>query len=363
MKLIVKIKKDFGSFVLRADFETQNGVMGILGASGCGKSMTLQCIAGVMTPDEGYIELNGKVFFDSKKKINLKPQERHVGLLFQNYALFPNMTVYQNLMLGIKPYEKDAKKRQQAVEEAMERFGLSDLRNHKPYQLSGGQKQRTALVRILLSKPQILMLDEPFSALDDFLRWNLELELVDILQEFSGITLFVSHNRDEIYRICDTVCVMQNGSCSPVISVRELFEIPKTMAAANLSGCKNFCRVRAVGEHAVEAIDWGLIFEVSQKIPQKLSVAGIRSHYFHLLEEGEGEGMQNVFSCIIEKNIDNLFSVILVVNPETAASKQRIRLELSDDAQRDKYLALQPGERIFVQVDPQDIMLLEDIEV
>lgn len=203
MGLYVKIKKDFGSFLLDTEFEAQEEVFGILGESGCGKSITLRCIAGVLTPDEGRIELDGTVYFDSEKKINLKPQERHVGLLFQNYALFPNMNVVQNLRTGLRKQKLNKEQEQKALHDIMEKFYLQGLEHHRPSQLSGGQQQRVALARILLAKPRILMLDEPFAALDEFLRWKLELELEDIIKEFGGTTLFVSHNRDEIYRICD----------------------------------------------------------------------------------------------------------------------------------------------------------------
>ena len=203
MSLQAELEKDFGDFKLCVKFDTADRVMGILGASGCGKSMTLRCIAGIVEPDKGRIVLDDTVLFDSEKNINLPPQKRHVGLLFQNYALFPNMTVRQNLMTGIRPYEKDKKKASDAVECMIEKFCLTGLENHRPSQLSGGQQQRVALGRILLSRPRLLMLDEPFAALDGYLRWQLELELKDIMEEFGGSTLFVSHSRDEIYRICD----------------------------------------------------------------------------------------------------------------------------------------------------------------
>lgn len=215
MSLYVDVKKDLGGFCLSINFEAEQEVMGILGASGCGKSMTLRCIAGVVKPDQGRIVLNGRTLFDWEKGINLPPQKRHVGLLFQNYALFPNMTVKKNLMMGLKAVEKDKKKAEAAVEEMIGRFYLTGLENHRPSQLSGGQQQRAALARILLTKPELLMLDEPFSALDGYLRWKLELELMDILKEFDGPTLFVSHSRDEIYRLCD----------GPVSWIRELLRL------------------------------------------------------------------------------------------------------------------------------------------
>ncbi len=189
MSLYVDVEKNLGEFRLSTRFEAENEVMGILGASGCGKSMTLKCIAGIVKPDRGKIALDGNTLFDSEKGINLPPQKRHVGLLFQNYALFPNMTVEKNLMTGLKASEKNKAKAKAHAADMMERFYLTGLEHHRPHQLSGGQQQRTALARILLTKPRLLMLDEPFSALDGYLRWKLELELMDILKEFGGTAL------------------------------------------------------------------------------------------------------------------------------------------------------------------------------
>mgnify|MGYP000325779989 CR=1 FL=1 len=120
MSLYVDIRKKLGGFTLETQFEAADGVTGILGASGCGKSMTLRCIAGIVKPDEGHIELDGKVLFDSREKINLRPQERHVGLLFQNYALFPNMTVRQNLMTGLKAEKTGKKEAEIRIQEMLE---------------------------------------------------------------------------------------------------------------------------------------------------------------------------------------------------------------------------------------------------
>ncbi|MCI6950616.1 MAG: ATP-binding cassette domain-containing protein, partial [Clostridium sp.] len=185
MKLVVDIQKSLGGFRLETAFTAEDGVTGLLGASGCGKSMTLKCIAGVVTPDEGHISLDGVTLFDSAKHINLRPQQRHVGYLFQNYALFPNMTVQQNILTGLR-HENDRAVRASACAEAIRLFGLSGLEKRRPSQLSGGQQQRVALARILVNRPQLLMLDEPFSALDTHLREKLQLEMKDLLATYGG---------------------------------------------------------------------------------------------------------------------------------------------------------------------------------
>ena len=238
MSLIVDIEKKLGSFTLHAQFKTDKGTMALLGASGCGKSVTLKCIAGIMAPDKGRIVLDGETLFDSEKRIDLPPQKRRVGCLFQQYALFPNMTVAQNILCGVRAGTRGERCRR--VEEQLRRFRLAGLEKKYPSQLSGGQQQRVALARILVSEPRAILLDEPFSALDSFLKWNLELELSDLLADFGGPILWVSHDLGECYRNCKTVCVMENGMSSPVTDMDTLVRHPTTQSAARLVGCRNF---------------------------------------------------------------------------------------------------------------------------
>ena len=186
MSLIVDIHRDFGGFVLDAAFEAENGITCLLGSSGCGKSLTLKCIAGIEKPDRGHIELDGAVLFDSEKRINLPPQSRRVGYLFQNYALFPNMTVRQNILCGLNR-EKNRTEKERRLRDMLKLMQLDGLEERKPSQLSGGQQQRVALARILVNEPRMLMLDEPFSALDAHLRDSLKVELRDMLQEEKNV--------------------------------------------------------------------------------------------------------------------------------------------------------------------------------
>ena len=229
MSLHVDIKKRLGSFVLESAFEQDGGVLGLLGASGCGKSMTLKCIAGIEKPDEGRIVLDGRVLYDSAARVNLPPQQRQVGYLFQNYALFPNMTVRQNIAVGLHR-EKDRRKRERELEDAIHLFQLNGLENHRPYQLSGGQQQRVALARILVNRPQLLMLDEPFSALDSHLRLRLQMELKERLGAFGRDVLMVTHSRDEAYHMCGRIAVMESGKIKIVKETKELLPTPKAFA-------------------------------------------------------------------------------------------------------------------------------------
>ena len=278
--LQVTIKKKLGNFLLDVDFCMDGGVFAILGASGCGKSMTLKCIAGIERPDEGRIVLNDRVLFDSKKKINLPPQKRKVGYMFQDYALFPNMNVVQNIQAGMgrKPDQKK-------VQEYITGFQLTGLETHMPDQLSGGQKQRVAMARMLAAEPELLLLDEPFAALDSYLKWKMEQQMMDLLKDIQKPALFVSHSRDEVYRLCDTVSCINQGKMEVIEPVKEFFKNPKTKTAALLSGCKNICSVEPIKDlepykssGKLWAAEWGVAFNVSKEALTARTI-GIRAHY------------------------------------------------------------------------------------
>lgn len=289
MSLAVTIKKQLGNFILDVSFETGDGIFALLGASGCGKSMTLKCIAGIETPDSGRIVLNDRVLFDSDQKINLSPQERKVGYLFQEYALFPNMTVEENILAGFD-HGKALKKRSdkgtygEKVIRYMEQFQLTGLKKHYPHQLSGGQKQRVAMARLLAAEPDAILLDEPFSALDSHLRWEVENLMSAHLSEAAVPTVFVSHNRDEVYRICNMVGCMNQGNLEVVDSVKGFFHNPQTKTAAILSGCKNVTAVQWIDEKTVLLTEWDKKITPVNLQEQK-NALGIRAHCFEPVYE------------------------------------------------------------------------------
>ncbi|MGN0974556.1 MAG: sulfate/molybdate ABC transporter ATP-binding protein [Gemmiger sp.] len=283
MSLQVQIYKKLGAFTLDVAFETEPddpGVLGLLGASGCGKSITLKCIAGIETPDRGRIVLDGVTLFDSEKKIDLPPQKRQVGYLFQNYALFPNMTVRQNILCGLRR-EKDKNAREAELRRVLALMQLEGLEDHRPAQLSGGQQQRVALARILVSKPRLLMLDEPFSALDSHLRDKLQLQMRDLLATFGHDVLMVTHSRDEAYHMCGRVAVMERGRLLAVKPTKELFADPGSIAAAALTGCKNIAAAHKTGEYEVEVPEWGIRLTTARPVGDGVCAVGIRAHYFN----------------------------------------------------------------------------------
>ena len=304
MSLIVDITRQLGAFTLDVQFEAENGVTCLLGASGCGKSFTLKCIAGIEKPDRGYIELDGEVLFDSDKHINLPPQKRQVGYLFQNYALFPNMTVRQNILCGLNR-EKDRAVKEKRLNEIIRLMQLDGLENHKPAQLSGGQQQRTALARILVNEPRMLMLDEPFSALDAHLRDSLKIELRDMLQEYGKEVLMVTHSREEAYNMSRKIAVMDRGTLLGMKDTKELFADPGSVPAAILTGCKNIAEAKKTGEYEVEVPAWGIRLQTARKVGDDLCAVGIRAHYFNVSSQ------QNRYPITYAEEMEEPFEVIL----------------------------------------------------
>ena len=280
MGLEVDIEKQAGDFHLQTAFTCDHEILGLLGASGCGKSMTLKCIAGIERPDRGRIVLDGRVLFDSDQKIDLPPQKRHVGYLFQNYALFPNMTVRQNILCGLHT-EKDRRKREEETDRILEMLSLRENASQKPAKLSGGQAQRAALGRILVNKPEILMLDEPFSALDAYLRLRLQMELKSLLSQYGKGVLMVTHDRDEAFRMCDRIGIMDQGKMLAVKGTKALFADPGTREAAILTGCKNIAAAEKTGEKEVYVPGWNIHLTTAKPVQDGLKAIGIRAHYFH----------------------------------------------------------------------------------
>lgn len=375
MSLKVNIKKRLGNFNLDVAFETERGVFAILGASGCGKSMTLKCIAGIETPDEGRIELNGRVLYDSAKKINLTPQKRRVGYMFQDYALFPNMTVEQNIKAGMGKHPEEEK-----VRSYINRFRLEGMEKHYPAQLSGGQKQRVAMARMIASEPDILLLDEPFSALDSYLKWELEQEMRDMLAEVQKPVLFVSHNRDEVYRLCSVVSCIDHGKMEVIEKTKEFFHNPKTKTAAVLSGCKNISAAEIVDNNHIKALGWGITLCVSE-IPEETKAVGIRAHSFYPVNAEqipgkesaanesrvsviqEGTGLKKYRNPVQEENIFKIEESRIIEDPfewniSFRPSKESgwLQWKIAKTEQKDSPGPIPPA----LAVHAKDILLLKD---
>lgn len=276
MGIEICIKKQLGDYCLNVEFDSNSGRLAMLGASGSGKSLTLQCIAGIINPDSGRIVINGKILFDSQAKINISPRERKVGYLFQNYALFPTMTVTQNIGVGVKD-KKDASVK---VKDLIKKYNLEGLENLYPRQLSGGQQQRVALARMMASEPEIILLDEPFSALDHHLREQMRREVHSYLKDYKGIVILVSHDRDEVYQLSQEMVVIHEGKSVAWGKTTELFARTENFYVARLTGCKNIGMISAEKEGCYIK-EWDLNFPILQKT-QCFTHVGIRAHHIRV---------------------------------------------------------------------------------
>jgi len=325
MSLTVDIRKKMSGFSLEAAFGAGDERMGLLGASGCGKSLTLKCIAGIETPDSGTIVINGRTVFDSSRRINLPPQNRHTGYLFQNYALFPTMTVAGNIGITLKGIT--GKDRRAIVAESLGRMRLEGLADRYPAQLSGGQQQRVALARMLVSEPAIVMLDEPFSALDSFLRSQMENELYETLESYRGTVLYVSHNRDEVWRVCGRMAVLDEGRIAALGDKRDIFRNPSTVAAARLTGCKNIAPAFRSGERRISIPDWGLELATAEAVQADITHAGIRSHHIARTHAGD---TSNAFSFNLERLIESPFGFSALVSAGPGRESLRWEMESAD---------------------------------
>jgi hypothetical protein len=341
--IYVDIEKKFGKFTLKTKFQFDNEIMGLLGASGSGKSLTLKCIAGIEKPDKGRIILNDRVLFDSEKKINISPKDRKIGYLFQDYALFPNMNVYENIKVGIREGENFDK----LIMEKLEEMRISHLKDKKINEISGGEKQRVALARLLINKPEIILLDEPFSALDDYLKSKIELEVSEVLRNYKIPTILVSHSREEVYRLCNEICVMSNGKSEDLMNKKELFKNPKTFSSCLISGCKNFSKIEKISENRLRALDWNVELETSDTILEEHKILGIRAHLIELEKSDE-----NSFEVEVERVVEDVFTYIILVRKKDA--KNSIRIEV------DKHILekVENRENLFITMRKEDLILM-----
>lgn len=321
MAIYIEIERELEEFTIELQIKSSSRRIGILGASGCGKSMTLKMIAGIETPRRGLIQIGDKVLFDSENKINIRPQKRNAGYLFQNYALFPNMTVEQNIAVGLKGREQEKQKR---VREMAERFGILGLEKRFPGELSGGQQQRTALARIMAYEPEVILLDEPYAALDMFLRDRLQQELLDMLKDYKGIVIMVSHNRDEIYRFSEELLVMEEGKAAVFGRSREIFSNPGKIAAARLTGCKNISGIKIIDGHHMKALDFGVILQTKREIPRKTRAVGFRAHEFIPIW---GERQENCIKVKVESMAELPFERQYYLCPEAEGEETKEKNE------------------------------------
>ncbi|MDW7739680.1 MAG: ABC transporter ATP-binding protein [Bacillota bacterium] len=360
--LEIKVKRNLTDFNLDVEINVDKEILSILGPSGSGKTMTLMCIAGLLHPDEGLIRLNGKVLFDSKKGIFMPPQKRKIGFVFQNYALFPHLTVAENIAYGI--HDKPKKFANDRIKELLEIIHIPGLINRYPNELSSGQQQRVALARAIAPEPEVLLLDEPFSALDTFRRERLEYELLNLYQYFEGDILFVTHDLDQGFKLGNRIAIFENGRVIQCEAKEEVIANPENITAAKMLGVKNLLsgRITEIDEGGVSVLipEFGMKLKAVGTISEKLSpdqpvLVGIRPEHIELKDF---PGI-NTLSCISEQVLDgvtNFHSFYYAVNDAV----KRYRLERCSP--RSSSIAVHPeGENYcYLYFPPERLIVLAE---
>jgi len=318
MALEVQIEKRLTDFTLSVSFNAGQTPLAILGASGAGKTMLLRCIAGIENPDRGRIVLNDRILFDAGKRVAMPARERRIGMLFQNYALFPHRTVAENLRFGI---EQDAPAARSAKATSLvERLHLGGLELRYPRELSGGEQQRVALARALAIEPQALLLDEPLAALDTHLRSQVETQLQETFAAYRRPTLLVTHNIEEAYRLGENLMVLSRGRIVASGAKAEIFQHPATSEVARLTGCKNISRATINTDGTVEALDWGCRLRIAGSKNGTPKFVGIRAHDLDFVESGavgQAGDNENVFPCRCSQFSETPFRMTLFLNLES----------------------------------------------
>jgi molybdate transport system permease protein len=323
--LEIAIAKSLEHFNLDVKFSASRGAMGLLGASGAGKSMTLRMIAGIVQPDSGRISLNGRLLFDSSVRVNIAPASRKIGVVFQDYALFPKMTVAENVGFGLSALTAD--ERRVRIQTHLERMRIAELSDRYPSEISGGQRQRVAIARCMAIEPDALLFDEPFAALDPHLRRQMEEQLRETLADFNGAVVFVTHDMEEAFRFCTDLLVLDSGRVIASGPKHQLFERPQLVAAARLTGCKNIVSARKIAERRIAIDAWNCELESAATVPDLLTHVGLRSHQIEFQPAPQGD---NIFPCWL-------------VGTSEAPHEMTVYLRL--------HFAPQPGETAHLQAD------------
>jgi molybdate transport system permease protein len=352
--LYVEVHKSYPSFLLSAAFSNHKGPLGLLGASGSGKSMTLRCIAGLEKPESGRITLNGRVLLDTANRVNTPPAQRHIGMVFQDYALFPHLTVRQNIGFGLDGLTSG--KQNERVMYWSRMMQIDSMVDAYPADLSGGQRQRVALARALAMEPEALLLDEPLSALDPHLRRQMEEHLRVALEHYGGVTIFVTHDRDEAFRSCENLVVLSEGKVVVGGAKRDIFAHPRFLAVARLTGCKNIAGLIHTGPRQIRVADWGCTLTVDAAPPAESAYVGLRAHDVRISTQAGGE---NTFPCWLVASIESPFETTLYLHLHDRP-KEGDCAHLEAEVSRTEWVNLASAEQPwYVVVDSAALLFLE----
>jgi molybdate transport system permease protein len=353
--LEIDVEKSLENFKLAVQLRAGRGALGLLGASGAGKSMTLRIIAGVATPDKGRIVLGGRVLFDSASGENVPPARRRIGVVFQDYALFPHMTVAENVAFGL--HELSAADRMARVRLHLEKMHITELANRYPKEISGGQRQRVAIARCMAIEPGALLLDEPFAALDPHLRRQMEEQLRATLRGYNGVVIFVTHDMEEAFRFCTELLVLDSGRVIASGPKHALFEQPRSVVTARLTGCKNIVAAAQVDVTHIAVEAWACNLSLAAPHASAIRHVGYRSHHFRFQRSAAGE---NVFPCwlleISEAPHEMTLYLRLHHEPQPG-DPPHLQADIPKEQWRALSIQPQPWK---IQIDPARLLLLED---
>jgi molybdate transport system permease protein len=353
--LEIDIQRALENFNLQVAFRTGRGPLGLLGASGAGKSMTLRMIAGVATPDRGRIVLNGRVLFDGTTGTNHSASSRKMGVVFQDYALFPHLTVAENVGFGLSAMPEQ--ERRLRVGNLLQMMRIAELAGRYPKEISGGQKQRVAIARCMAIEPDVLLLDEPFAALDPHLRRQTEEQLRETLASYSGVVLFVTHDMEEAFRFCSDLLVLDSGRVIASGPRIQLFERPQTVVAARLTGCKNIVPARRVAADRVSVELWNCELQSTAPVRELLTHVGVRSHQILFQQAAESE---NTFNCWLVNSSEAPHEMTLYLRLHSAP-QQGDSPHLQADIPKEAWRALSAQPQPWrITIDPALLLLLED---
>lgn len=296
--ILKNVRKEFGNKFVAVDnlnmvIEDRSFIT-LLGPSGCGKTTTLRMIAGLETPTSGQIIIDGVTVFDAEKGINVPPDKRDVGFLFQNYALWPHMTVYKNIAFGLENLKWPKDKIAERVEELLKMLKIEQFGSRYPSELSGGQQQRVAIARTLAPRPRVLFMDEPLSNLDAKLRGEMRTELKRLHVDTNSTFIYVTHDQLEAMTLSTKVCLMENGKLRQFAPPLEIYKRPDNIFVADFMGnpTMNFldATMKKTGEKTAELTFGGIRtrYTAEAALPEKLEnvVLGIRPEHIGILEDG-----------------------------------------------------------------------------
>ncbi len=363
--LKVSFRKRLGNYELDVAFEARRGIMALFGPSGVGKSVTLHCIAGTVRPDRGIIAVDDRILFDSESRVNVPPQHRNIGYVFQNYALFPHMTVRQQLEYPLRGLPRDETRLR--IEEMLSLLRLRGLEDRYPHQLSGGQQQRLAVGRALIRRPSLLLLDEPFAALDGIIREKLMEDLRDLHERFPITTILVTHDLDEAYALSDEIAVMHAGRVLQVGPKDEVYFRPIDMAVAGLMGIRNIFGATVLASDDKATLLAGEIFTVvgppgPYRIGERVQFC-IRPESVTIVRSDRSDRagyMETLLSCWLVDMLDlgsRLRLYFKVANPERRHYRD-YDLEAIVGTHAYEAMRLAPGQRVVLALKQDRIHIL-----